>query len=253
MVVHKGEEFEAIIVSRKNYKERDMLVKMYTSRFGFKTFFIRGVRKRGFKHAAAILPYTKGKYVGDVSETGLSFMNNATEMSQWQNICQDIMLNAYASYILELAQYAFYQDDQTAIFWYPQIKQALELIDQGLDPQIIVNLIEVQLLPYFGASPQLTHCVFCEQASGRFDFSESYGGIICEKHFANDSHRLHLDQRTIYFLRMFSQVDLMQVNSINLKEETKNNLQNVLENLYENVGVYPKAKRFIKQMQNMKY
>ena len=49
MVLQQGVEFLGIVVSRKDYKERDMLVKILTDKYGFKTFFVRGVRKRGFK------------------------------------------------------------------------------------------------------------------------------------------------------------------------------------------------------------
>ncbi|MDO4456414.1 MAG: recombination protein O N-terminal domain-containing protein, partial [Ligilactobacillus agilis] len=68
MALHQGEEFRGIVVSRKNYRERDMLVKILTDRFGFKTFFVRGVAKRGFSMGAAILPYAYGTYLGSISD-----------------------------------------------------------------------------------------------------------------------------------------------------------------------------------------
>lgn len=63
MVLQQGVEFLGIVVSRKDYKERDMLVKILTDKYGFKTFFVRGVRKRGFKLGAAILPFTHGTFL----------------------------------------------------------------------------------------------------------------------------------------------------------------------------------------------
>lgn len=38
MVLQQGVEFLGIVVSRKDYKERDMLVKILTDKYGFKTF-----------------------------------------------------------------------------------------------------------------------------------------------------------------------------------------------------------------------
>lgn len=97
--------------------------------------------------------------------------------------------------------------------------------------------------------PNLRTCVICQQATGSFDYSESYGGLLCEKHWYLDPHRLHLDQRTIYFLRLFSAVDLSKINSIELEAKTKVNLRKTLDEIYrQQVGVYVKAKRFLDQM-----
>ena len=44
MVLHQGEEFSGIVVSKRDYKERDLLVKILTNRYGYKTFYIRGAK-----------------------------------------------------------------------------------------------------------------------------------------------------------------------------------------------------------------
>lgn len=47
MVLHQGEEFSGIVVSKRDYKERDLLVKILTNRYGYKTFYIRGAKNAG--------------------------------------------------------------------------------------------------------------------------------------------------------------------------------------------------------------
>ena len=247
MVLHQGEEFSGIVVSRKNYRERDMLVKIFTDRFGFKTFFVRGVAKRGFNMGAAILPYAYGTYLGSISDEGLSFITSPKEVEQFKLLSQDIELNAYAAYILGLAEQAFMGNYYPG--YYQQIFQALKLINGQFDPAVVTNVIEVQLLACFGVMPNLKECVICHQSTGLFDYSESYGGLLCQKHWYLDPHRLQLDQRTIYFLRLFSNLDLAKVNSITLEAKTKANLRRTLDEIYrQQVGVYVKAKRFLDQM-----
>lgn len=63
MVLHQGEEFSGIVVSKRDYKERDLLVKILTNRYGYKTFYIRGAKKRGFRLGAIILPFSHGRYL----------------------------------------------------------------------------------------------------------------------------------------------------------------------------------------------
>lgn len=65
---HKVTDFHGIIMYRKDYQERDLLVKMLTLEHGKKMFFVRGAKKRGFKLTGDILPFTYGHYVGDIRE-----------------------------------------------------------------------------------------------------------------------------------------------------------------------------------------
>ncbi len=52
--------FNGILLFRRDYRERDMLIKFLTAEYGKKMFFIRGARRRGFKMAAELLPFTMG-------------------------------------------------------------------------------------------------------------------------------------------------------------------------------------------------
>ncbi|GKS80470.1 DNA repair protein RecO [Ligilactobacillus pabuli] len=249
MATHQAVDFQGIVISRSDYKERDMLVKILTDKFGIKTFFVRGARKRGFKLAAAILPFSHGTYFGTVHDTGLSFISGTRELDQYQRIFTEIELNAYASYILGLATAAFGTDQALPPLWFTKIFTAINLIDEGLDPAIITNIIEIQLLETFGVKPSLESCVICQNTQAPFDFSETYGGILCQRHWHLDPHRLHLDQRTVYYLRLFSVVDLTQLHSIKVKESTKKALRKTLDAIYsDQVGVFVKAKKFLDQM-----
>lgn len=246
---YSNEEFTGIVVSRQDYRERDMLVTMLTDRFGFRTFFVRGARKRGFRMQAAILPFTHGIYIGKINDDGLSFITTTRDISQYQMISQDIELNAYASYILGLARQAFGNRSDYAQMWFSQLATAIQLIDEGYDASIITNIVEVKLLGCFGVQPDWHACVVCGKSDSAFDYSEIYGGLLCQIHWHLDEHRLHLDQRTIYLLRQFSVLDLTKLNSIKVKDSTKRNLRRTLDEIYNSqVGVYVKAKKFIDQM-----
>ena len=253
MSTHFNEEFRGIVVKRQNYRERDMLVTIFTDHFGFKTFFLRGAHKRGFKMRAAILPFTHGTYIGKINDNGFSFITTTHDVEQYKQISQDIILNAYASYILELARQAFENNIERAQQWFDQIAMALNLINEGYDSAIVTNIIEVRLLGCFGVQPNWHSCVICGDTKETFDYSEGYGGLLCQNHWHLDPNRLHLDQRTLFFLRKFSVIDLTQLNSIKVKESTKYNLRRALDEIYNNqVGVYIKAKKFLDHMDSLK-
>ncbi|MFT9098734.1 MAG: DNA repair protein RecO [Liquorilactobacillus sp.] len=242
-------EFSGIVVYRKDYRERDMLVKILTDHYGFKMFFVRGARKKGFKLAAAILPFTSATFIGTINDSGLSFISAVKEVKQFQTICNDIVLNAYASYILGLGEVAF-GDAVPLNIWYEKLVHVLKLIDDGIDAAILTNMIEVQMLGFFGVKPNLANCVVCAENQGEFDFSQSLGGLLCRNHWHVDPQRMHLDKRTIFFLRQFSAVDILKIGNINVKDNTKKNLRAALDQIYNNeVGVNIKAKHFIDEME----
>jgi len=245
---HNITDFNGIIMYRKDYQERDLLVKILTREFGKKMFFVRGAKKRGFKLTADILPFTYGKYIGDIKSEGLSYINSSKSTEQFKNISNDIFKNAYVTYIMSLIDFAF-PDSEVLTSWYEPFFTGMKLVDQGLDAAVIANIFEVQLLPVFGVQPELRGCVICGQTNPPLDYSESYGGLLCEKHYHLDPRRMHLDQRTVYYLRQFSVLDLKSLHSINVKSETKKHLRHFLDQIYDDtVGVHPKSKRFIDQM-----
>lgn len=241
-------DFRGIVMFRRDYRERDLLVKILTDKIGPAMFFVKGEKKRGFRLAADILPFTHGEYIGSLTDNGLSFINTASDTSQYRSIATDISKNAYATYILALVDSAF-QDGQGIGGWFNQVAAALELINSGLDEQVIANVIETQLLVRFGVAPTWDHCVVCGRDDLPLDFSEQYGGMLCRNHWHLDERRLHLDQRTVYYLQRFSTLNLQKLNSIKINPATKRRLQFVLDSLYDNeVGLNLKSKQFIRQM-----
>lgn len=241
-------DFRGIIMFRRDYRERDLLVKILTDKIGPAMFFVKGAKKRGFRLAADILPFTHGRYIGSLTDNGLSFINAASETRQYRSTATDISKNAYATYILALVDSAF-QDGQGIGGWYDQVAAALDLIDRGLDEQIIANVIETQLLVRFGVAPTWDRCVVCGRDDLPLDFSEQYGGMLCRQHWHLDERRLHLNQRSVYYLQRFATLNLQKLASIKINSATKHQLQFVLDSLYDNeVGLNLKSKRFIRQM-----
>lgn len=241
-------DFRGIIMFRRDYRERDLLVKILTDKIGPAMFFVKGAKKRGFRLAADILPFTHGEYIGSLTDNALSFINTASDTSQYRSIASDISKNAYATYILALVDSAF-QDGQGIGGWFNQVAAALDLINSGLDEQVIANVIETQLLVRFGVAPTWDRCVICGRDDLPLDFSEQYGGMLCRNHWHLDERRLHLDQRTVYYLQRFSTLNLQKLNSIKINSTTKRRLQFVLDSLYDNeVGLNLKSKKFIRQM-----
>ncbi|MBB1078332.1 DNA repair protein RecO [Limosilactobacillus sp. STM2_1] len=241
-------QFTGIIMYRQDYRERDLLVKMLTDKIGPAMFFVKNAKKRGFRMTADILPFTHGTYIGSLDNNGLSFINAASDVKQYSNVAGDINKNAYVTYILALVDSAF-NDGKSIGAWFNQVAAALDLIDKGRDEQVVTNIIETQLLVAFGVAPVWDQCVVCGRSDIPLDFSEQYGGMLCQNHWHLDSHRMYLDRKTVYYLQQFARINLQKLNSIRINNQTKQRLQLVLDTIYDNqVGLNLKSKHFIKQM-----
>ncbi|MBW1605525.1 DNA repair protein RecO [Lactobacillus sp. Sy-1] len=251
MATRKNVPFNGILLYRKNYRENDMLVKFFTNEFGTKMFLIRRGRKQGFKMSADILPFTYGKYEGTISDQGLSYIREPLTTHHYTQISADIVLNAYATYVMSLIDTAL-PEGEVNHHWFNQLYYALALIDQRVDPAIITNIVEIQLLELFGVQPWLKDCVVCHETNLPLDYSAPYNGLLCQRHWHLDPRRFGLGRRAVFYLQKFSVVNLKQIRSIKVGKGTKNELRNLLDSIYEDtVGIHLKSKKFLDEISQM--
>lgn len=245
----KDVTFDGIVIKNTRYKEADALVVILTKQYGVKTFLVRGVGKSKSKLAGSVIPYSNGQYIGSINDSGLSYITAANSVEASDSIFTDMEKSAYVAYILDLAAHAFADSNTISDDWFNFFNDSIKLIEKDLDPQIIANIVQIQLLEVFGVFPELKKCVIGAETDGEFDYSESYGGILCKKHYSFDENRLHAGQRVIYYLRLFSEIKLANINTINIKLNTKNQLKHIIDMIYdESVGLNLKTKQFIDKL-----
>lgn len=242
------QELEGIVLYKKRYKERDFLVKIFLKNHGKLMFYVRGSKNPNQSKEHLIQPFTYARFIVDLKRQGLSFIRDAKEVVPYTQVQNDIFKNAYATYICSLID-ASMEDHQEANGLFNQLHAGLEAINNGLDAEIIMHIFEVKCLYYFGTLPQFHACVICQNPQGPFDYSSKYGGVICQRHFHEDPHRLHANPRALYYLNQFLQTDITQINQIAVSEDIKQAITEILDYLYDElVGIHLKSKDFIRQM-----
>ena len=241
-------EVQALVLSKRKYKERDYLVKIFLNHYGKMMFYVRGSKNPNRSMAGLIRPFTAGRYIVDIRKTGLSFIRDAKSVQAFSQIQQDIFKNAYATYICGLVD-ACMEDRQPADGLFRQLYYGLSKIEADIDPEVIMFIFEIKLLYYFGVMPDFFTCQFCGRSQGPFDYSGAYAGLLCPNHLDQDAHRLQLHPKTIYHVQNFLQVNLKNIESITIAPEIKASLEKLTNTIYEDVvGVHLKSKKFIKQM-----
>ncbi|MGE9833413.1 DNA repair protein RecO [Streptococcus orisratti] len=239
-------ETSGLILYNRNYREDDKLVKIFTETAGKRMFFVKHAGKS--KLSSVIQPLTVADFILKINDDGLSYIEDYRDVEVYKNINADLFTLSYASYVIALADAALVDavsDPQLFVF----LRKTLELMDQGLDYEILTNIFEIQLLERFGVNLNFHDCVFCHRVGLPFDFSYKYSGLLCPQHYEKDQHRSHLDPNVPYLLDRFQNISFEELQSISIKPEMKKKLRQFIDDLYENyVGLHLKSKKFINDL-----
>ncbi|CCI85604.1 recombination protein O [Lactobacillus pasteurii DSM 23907 = CRBIP 24.76] len=241
-------EVQGIIFKRQRYKESDLLAKIMTKDHGIITMIVKGALKPKSKLGAASLNFSYGKYIIYSSGHGLSTLRTYKEVKQFDQIYLDLEKSAYASFVLDLIDHAFVEYAPIGKY-YDLAKFALDHIDRGTDPEVLTQIVQMQLLPAFGVGPQMEACVICGKKQGVFDYSLRYGGIICEDHFASVTDRMHLTAKETALLRTFALLPIERLGNVQVKEQNKKATRKAIDQIYRSsLDLNLKTKKFIDEL-----
>lgn len=240
--------FSGIVISIRKHKENDALVKIFTLEYGKRMFFIRNYYKSNHPMKAALLPFSHATYIGNIKDDGLCFLKDYKELENFTSVQQDIYANAYATYFANLSDAAI-EDRIINKGLFQLLLSSYQQLDKKLDPEIIMNIYEMNLFTYFGAEFNLNKCAICGNSEGPFDYSSRFSGVLCQRHLDEDPHRLHSHPAAIHFCNLFQKIKPEQVNTISLKEDTKQAIRVLIDYFFdEYVGIKLKSKSYIDQM-----
>lgn len=236
-------ETRGLVLYNRNFREDDKLVKIFTEQAGKRMFFVKHASKS--KIIAGLQPLTLADYSLKLNEEGLSYIDDVHQIKTFKKIHEDIFSLAYASYIVSLAD-ACMQDGIADAALFAFLEKTLELMEEGLDAEVLTNIFEIQLLGRFGVSLNFHECVFCHRVGLPFDYSYKYSGVLCPQHVQEDRSRPHLDPNVLYLLDQFQSISFSDLETVSIKPEMKQKLRVFIDQLYEEyVGIHLKSKKFI--------
>ena len=234
---------QGLVLYNRNFREDDKLVKIFTEQAGKRMFFVKHAGKS--KLAPVIQPLTAANLLMKINDDGLSYIEDYQDVVTYHRINEDLFIMAYASYVAALAD-ASLQDNQPDPALFAFLQKTLELMNNGLDYEVLTNIFEIQILSRFGVSLNFHDCVFCHRTGLPFDFSFKYSGVLCPEHYHQDERRCHLNPNLPFLLDQFQAVRFSELETISLKPDIKKQLRDFIDLLYdEYVGIHLKSKKFI--------
>ena len=234
---------QGLVLYNRNFREDDKLAKIFTEQAGKRMFFVKHAGQS--KLAPVIQPLVLARFLLRINDDGLSYIEDYHEVMTFPRINSDLFTMAYATYVAALAD-ASLQDNQQDAPLFAFLQKTLELMEEGLDYQILTNIFEIQILTRFGIGLNFNECVFCHRVGQAFDFSFKYGACLCPEHYHEDEKRCHLNPNIPYLLNQFQAIDFDTLETISLKSEIKQDLRKFMDQIYEEyVGIHLKSKKFI--------
>ncbi|WP_019321118.1 DNA repair protein RecO [Streptococcus mutans] len=236
-------ETRGLVLYNRLFREDDKLVKIFTETSGKHMFFVRHATNS--KLSSVIQPLILANFILKINNHGLSYIEDYKGVSLFKEINADIYKLAYATYLVSLADAAISDAVYDAPLFAFLIK-TLELMDEGLDYEILTNIFEIQILDRFGVQLNFHDCVFCHRVGLAFDFSHRYSGLLCPEHYEKDSYRSHLDPNVLYLLNQFQTLHFDSLKTISVKPDMKQKLRKFIDEVYEDyIGLRLKSKKFI--------
>lgn len=235
-------EVTGIIVSTTNYSESSKILNIFT-KDGIIGVISKGCRNLKNKNRNVSDNFIYGKFNIYYRENKLSTLMECEVIDYFKNIRTDIVLISYLTYITELCTKVYNQNETYEI--YELLINSILKINDGFNPKVITNILEVKLLDYLGVSLQIDECVKCG-SKNIITVSPYLGGYVCKNCMKNDKI---LNPKSIKMLRLYYYVDIEKISELKIKDEIIEEINSFLNEYYDHfTGLYIKSKKFLKNI-----
>ena len=240
------EKVEGIVINEKAYGETSKIINVITKEYGIIGIIAKGARtlKSEFRVSTAKLSYA---YFNIIYKEGkLSTLVSADIINPFKSIIKDINKISYAVYILELSEQVVKQTNQNI---FDLMLSGLIKINEGYDPLIIMNIIELKYLDYLGVMPVLDRCSVCGSTNNIVTLSSDKGGYVCKICYSTEKI---ISEKAIKLIRLFYYVDISKISKLEIGDVSKKEINDFLDMYYDRyTGLYLRSKTFLKNLEKV--
>ncbi len=237
-------EVKGFIISETAYGETSKVINILTEDYGIIGIMAKGAKSMKSKLRSSVMKFTYGVFCIKYNKDKLSSLISVDIINPLKNIRNDLTLISYLNYISDLSYQVLKEHYEKEVFNL-LISSVLKL-EEGLDYEVITNILEIKLLDHLGVGLNLSECALCGNQEDIITIDASYGGLICKKCYTNS---LMLDIKVIKLLRLYYYCDINTLTNINVKDNLKKDINLFLKNYYDTyTGLYIKSKEFIEKL-----
>lgn len=234
---------EGIVVSTTPFKENSKILNIFTKDMGIIGCMSKGCKNLKSKLRLPSEKFAYGTFHMYYKEDGLSTLIDGDIKDYFINIKSDILKVSYLTYICELSTNVYKECENNEI--YDLMESAILKIEEGHNPRIITNILELQYLNYLGINLNLDSCVNCG-SSKVVTISIPKGGYVCQTHRTNEPL---VSEKVMKMLRLYYYVDISKISDISIDEDVSKEIDHIIDEYYQEYsGVYIKSKKILKEL-----
>lgn len=236
-----------VVISETPFKENSKILNILTSDG------VIGVVSKGCKNLKSPLRLVSSKLIYAeftiyYNEDRLSTLKEGTIINNFENIRKDATLISYSVYIYitDLVRQVVKQSNVSTI--YDLYISTIMKIEEGLNPIVMMNILEIKLLDFLGCPIELNACAKCGSDKNIVTIDPDIGGYICKNCYTNE---IIYDEKVRKMLRMYYLVDIDSVKELKIKEYVIESINNFLTIYYDRyTGIYIHTKKFLDKTLN---
>ena len=227
-------EVQGIVMSETPYGETSKIINVLTKEKGLIGIMCKGAKsmKSPFRATTQVLSY--GVFNLHYKEGKLSTLISVDIIDPLVNTKTDLEKVTVSLYLVKLVTGVLKETKSSKI--YELFISSILKINEGFDPLVICNILEVKFLPFLGVALSLDACVKCGTKNGIATIDASYGGLICKNCLTNEQI---IDLRVVKLLRMYYYIDIGSITSVKVDDKLKKIINKFLTDYYDSfTGLY---------------
>ena len=237
-------EVEGFVLTETPYGETSKIINVLTREYGLIGIMCKGAKSLKNRYRVPTMKLSYSRFNIIYKENKLSTLISADVINPLKTIKSDILLVSFLTYITELTNQVIKQSNDHKI--YDDFIKIILKLENGLDPVVLTNILEIKYLEYLGVLFNLDECVICVDKKNIATFDPDKGGYICSNCLTNE---LIVDKKIIKMIRLYYYINIDSIKEIKVDEETKNTINKYLDLYYERyTGLYLNSKDFLKKL-----
>lgn len=238
-------EVDGFVLSEIPYGESSKIINVLTRKYGVIGIMCKGAKSLKNRYRVPTMKLSYSHFNIMYKENKLSTLVSADVINPFKLVKSDILLVSFLAYLTELTSQVVKQSNDIENIYDDFIKTILKLED-GLDPIVLTNILEIKYLEYLGVLFNLDECVICGSKNNIATFDADKGGYICINCLTNE---IIVDKKVIKMIRMYYYVNIDSIKEIKVDDLTKNTINKYLDLYYERyTGLYLNSKDFLKKL-----
>ena len=241
-------DVKGLVLNETNYSDSSKILNVLTSEYGLIGIISKGCRNLKSKLRGSSRKLVYGTFHFYYKENGLSTLISIDVINDYPKTIMNLERVVYASYLLDLTRQVVKQSKDSNIL--PLVVSSLDKIENGLNPAVVTNILELKYLDFLGVSPVVTGCAVCGKTTNIVSLSPISGGFICKDCYQNEGY---YSDKAIKLLQMYYYVDLEKITKIDVNPKVNEEINKFLEDYYDRyTGIYLNSKKMLKNVIKLK-